>query len=172
MNDETTPMPLRTQRWGAYAVVVRGDASGVPHLLITRVSPSGFPPGTWALPGGGIDHGESPHQAVVRELYEETGLQAASIRLVDIHDVHTVAPGRGDRYEDYHGVHVVYVVDIEAPDGTLPATRIVDVGGSTDVATWLSLAELQDGSRPLLPVVEHVLARLDDYGVSSENRIA
>ncbi len=28
----------------------------------------------WLTPGGGIDPGESPHQAAVRELHEETGL--------------------------------------------------------------------------------------------------
>lgn len=34
----------------------------------------------WVLPGGGIDDGESPEQAVVREVFEETGLQVKVIR--------------------------------------------------------------------------------------------
>ncbi len=29
---------------------------------------------TWNLPGGGWDHGESEHEALARELYEEIGL--------------------------------------------------------------------------------------------------
>src|SRR3954466_8680622 len=89
------------QRLGAYAVVVRDEA-----LLLTRVSPLGFPAGWWGLPGGGVDQGESPADAMVRELHEETGLAPRSSRLVDVHDVHTVAVGKDD-WEDYHGVHLL-----------------------------------------------------------------
>lgn len=164
MNDDPAAAARRTQRLGAYAVVVRPDASGVAHLLITRISPVGFPPGSWALPGGGVDHGESPAAAVRRELHEETGLEAASVRLVDVHDVHTVAPGRGDRWEDYHGVHLVYAVELAGAGAGLPRPTVLDVGGSTDLATWLPVHDLvRDASRPLLPLVTHVLARLADY---------
>jgi len=34
----------------------------------------------WTLPGGGVEPDESPADAVVREVAEETGLQATSVR--------------------------------------------------------------------------------------------
>jgi putative (di)nucleoside polyphosphate hydrolase len=33
----------------------------------------------WQMPQGGIDHGEDPRVAAVRELYEETGVSSAAI---------------------------------------------------------------------------------------------
>ena len=44
----------------------------------------------WALPKGLIDHGETPAETAVREVYEETGLTAALVRkLGDIRYVYT-----------------------------------------------------------------------------------
>jgi mutator protein MutT len=38
--------------------------------------------GKWEFPGGGIDFGETPEQAVIREAKEETGLDVEIIRLL------------------------------------------------------------------------------------------
>ena len=164
--DETaddTAVSHRTQRLGAYAVVVHEDA-----LLLTRISTIGFPAGWWALPGGGVDHGESPHVAVERELYEETGFRARSRRLVDVHDIHIVDHGRNDQYEDFHGVHLLYAIDVD-PTVT---PRVVEQGGTTDLVRWVPLDELPPRNPdaapgPVLPVVAHVLDHLDQFFVSS-----
>lgn len=143
--------PSRTQRLGAYAVVVSEG-----RMLLTRISPIGYPAGMWTLPGGGVDHGESPHDAVTRELYEETGLVARSSVLADVHDVHVVDLGRHDQYEDYHGVHLLFVVDVDV-DAPL---EIKDVGGTTDRVAWVLIDRIGSADYPVLEMVTHALGML------------
>ncbi|MED7820577.1 NUDIX domain-containing protein [Streptomyces chiangmaiensis] len=59
------------------------DTKGTALVVITRTIPPAR--GGTALPGGFIEHREDWRQAVVRELQEETGIEAAArdVRLVD-----------------------------------------------------------------------------------------
>lgn len=47
---------------------------------VAAVRPRGRPPGTWTLPKGLIDAGETPPEAAVRETAEETGLRTRVVR--------------------------------------------------------------------------------------------
>lgn len=49
---------------------------GTPHVLVQRRAFHGRNPGQWALPGGRAEPGESAAETALRELAEETGVQA------------------------------------------------------------------------------------------------
>jgi 8-oxo-dGTP diphosphatase len=72
-------------------VVVLTDASAPSLLLVQRAHPPFA--GEWALPGGFVEEGERAAEAALRELAEETGLEAGSLRLLGIYD----SPGRDPR---------------------------------------------------------------------------
>lgn len=144
----------RIQRLGAYAVIVHDE-----KMLLTRISPAGFPVGMWTLPGGGVDHGEHPDDAVVRELYEETGLKALTSRLVDVGSIHIVGPGREGVEDDFHGVHLLYSVTVD----TSIEPHVVEVGGTTDLAAWIPLDHLRSGAKEVASMVPRALERLDQF---------
>jgi A/G-specific adenine glycosylase len=59
-------------------VVWRGD-----QVLIARRPPSGLLGGLWEFPGGKVEEGESPADAVKRELREEVGIRVRVGRLLE-----------------------------------------------------------------------------------------
>ena len=88
------------------AIVTRDSATKPSYhevLLITR----GRDPhkGCHAFPGGFVDYGEDPLNAVVRELKEECGVDGFEPELI------TVA-GNPDRDPRGHTVSIVYAVNI------------------------------------------------------------
>jgi len=61
------PRPARSALAGV--LLVRGDGK----LLLLKRSDYVVYPGTWNLPGGGIDSGETAYHAAMREFREEAG---------------------------------------------------------------------------------------------------
>lgn len=66
-------------------VVFRGDKI----LLVREVED-----GRWTLPGGWADAGESPREAVQKEILEESGFTARAVKLLALHDRDRHAPSR------------------------------------------------------------------------------
>ncbi len=87
------------------AVAVRGSGEESEVLLIRR----GQEPwkGCWAFPGGFVDVGESPEDAVARELFEECNIVGKASGIIAV---------RGDPQRDPRGhvVSIFYHVEVDA----------------------------------------------------------
>lgn len=118
------------QHWriGAYAICRRGD-----DVLLVRASSRTTVEGRWFLPGGGLEFGEAPHDAVLRELREETGLTGRAPRLAGVtSDLHHSRRG-GATFV----VRLLFVVDVD--DGEL----VFEAQGTSDEARWVPLGEIR-----------------------------
>jgi 8-oxo-dGTP diphosphatase len=140
--------PFRHQRLGAYALVRRGDT-----VLLTRISDRGFHTGSWTLPGGGVDHGESPRTAVLRELREECGVDGTLGELVAVHDDHFSGTAPSGRYEDFHAVAMAFEVTLDADAEPV----LAEAGGTTDAVAWVPVADIESGALPVLDLVRGAL---------------
>ncbi|MFC7481388.1 NUDIX hydrolase [Luedemannella flava] len=119
-------------------------------MLLVRLSTRSTEPGRWILPGGGIEHGENPAAAVVREVEEETGLRVRVRRPRDVrHDL--VVDRRGALV---HHDRLIFDVDVVAGD------LRDELAGSTDAAAWFEPEEL--ATLPLLPFVAAALGVAPD----------
>nr|WP_276610875.1 NUDIX hydrolase [Kineococcus siccus] len=121
------------QRLAAYAVVV----SARDEILLTRLSTATPSPGRWTLPGGGVDHGEHPVAAAVREVHEETGMDVEVDALVDVGSEHFTGRSPRGVLEDFHALRVL----VTATAREVRTPQVLDVGGSTDLGCWVPLAD-------------------------------
>lgn len=117
-------------RLGGYALCVEGD-----RILLSRLSAIEVDVGAWTLPGGGVDFGEHPDAACIRELEEETGLvgEIESIAGVFSHVYHRSRAAEG---HDLHFLGILYHVRIVG--GELRD----EVDGTTDRAAWIAREDL------------------------------
>lgn len=138
--------PVLNQRIAAYAVV--RSSRGV---LGTECSEKTAVPGLWQLPGGGLDPGESPSEALIREVAEETGQEVRINRLIDLQSDHWVGRAPNGVLEDFHALRIIYTATCLAP--TTP--NVVDIDGTTSQAAWVPLRSWRSlpwtsGARSLL----------------------
>jgi ADP-ribose pyrophosphatase YjhB (NUDIX family) len=119
-------------RLGAYALCLDDNR----RILLTRLSAEEVEVGAWTLPGGGVDFGEHPDAAVLRELEEETGLRG-EIQTVAGMFSHVYAKSRAAQGRDLHFLGVLYRVTIVG--GELRD----EVDGSTDACAWFTRDEAE-----------------------------
>lgn len=89
----------------------------IPYLRVTELLTSSYV-GTWTIPGGHLEFGESFEQCASRELEEETGLQVPLEKMRYLTTINTVFEEKG---KTYHFVTVA--VGCELPEGVQPVVR-------------------------------------------------
>lgn len=89
--------------------------------------------GYWTLPGGGIEFGESPEAAVVREVMEETGLEVVPKSVLTIDSITS-----DSEEESFHGIRIVYEVELKG--GQLRN----ETNGTTDQCAWQSFDRITE----------------------------
>lgn len=125
---------VEVTRIGAYGILMDEN-----RVLLCRLSSQvpGFA-GNWTLPGGGIEFGEQPADAMVREVEEETGLHVIPKVIVDAHSLQREFGGR-----NMHSIRIVYLADVAG--GELRFEQ----DGTTDRCEWFTEEEART-----LPLVE------------------
>lgn len=100
--------------------------------------------GSWSVPGGRVETGETLAEAVVRELAEETGLDGVCESLVGW--VERIGP-------DHHYVILDFAVTVMSDDDPV-------AGDDAAEARWVPLHEVTD-----LALVEGLAEFLHDHGI-------
>ncbi len=129
----------------AVACLIR-DGEG--RLLLVRQTGDA----TWSLPAGAIDPGETPAEAVRREVREEASVDVELLRLAGVF-------GGGPSFQRYYanGDEVAWVTI------TFEARIVAGVPAPDDdeiaEVRWASVAELEN--LDLMPSTRHILACVD-----------
>jgi len=122
------PQPPRRTRIASYAIAIDNGA-----VLVARIA-AGYPgQGRWTLPGGGVEWGEHPDDALIREVHEETGFSVTEFSLLGIN---SRVFGASASHAGLHAVRMVYDVPLRGEP------RVTEVDGSVDAAAWLPLDDV------------------------------
>lgn len=124
-------------RVAAYAVITDDDD----RVLLARWVQGRR--SSWTMPGGGLEPGEDPENAVRREVHEETGYRVVVDELLGIHS--RVIPARRRVQEGadaaLHTIRIVYRAHV------VGGTLTFETDGSTDMAAWFDLTAVRNLNR-------------------------
>lgn len=128
-------MTVSEERWVAHAFIIRGNKA-----LFIRRNEDRYLGGRWDVPGGQVESGETPDEAAVREVREESGLSGL-----------VVSELSHQQNEDTEGRAIVFhtvTFGLAEDDSTRPV--VIEPREHSDYR-WATYAEATE-----LPLVWHV----------------
>ena len=118
----------RWGRFGAAGVLLRHvDGDGEAHYFVALRSGWTHQGGTWAVPGGALDEGESPLEGALREFEEEIGHDLGEYEVAEIH-------------EDDHGGWSYWTLVLDVPERFEPRV----LSWETAECRWVRATELSE----------------------------
>jgi len=134
-----------THRWGRFGaagVLLRQGDDGDAAYFLARRSLHCHRGGTWAIPGGALDHGETPLEGALREFEEEIGHPLGAFEVAGT-------------YEDDHGGWAYWTVVLDVAHRFDPPPGL---GWETAEVRWVAADEL--GGLDLFPEFRATLGKL------------
>jgi len=114
------------------------------QVLLTQRKAGGHLAGAWEFPGGKVELGEDPKEALARELQEEVGLVVRVGEIVDV---------TFHRYDDANKAVLLLFYEVERTVDS-PPPQVIDVAA----LKWASAGELQPSDFP--PADVAILAKV------------
>jgi 8-oxo-dGTP diphosphatase len=146
-----SPAPGHREPGRRPEVAVGAVAVSDGRLLLVRRG-RGPAAGEWSVPGGRVEAGETLHEAVVREVAEETGLEVVVAGFLGW--VERMADAGAGGAAGYHFVILDFAVDVLDP-GREPVA-----GDDAAEVTWVRLDGLSE-----LRLVDGLLDFLEETGI-------
>jgi len=115
--------------FGAAGILARHvDASGEIHYFLAQRSMYTHMGGTWAIPGGALNHGEAPLDGARREFVEEIGVGLDAFEVIEVH-------------EDDHGGWTYWTLVVDVPERFDPPASLA---WETADARWVPAGEVAE----------------------------
>jgi len=144
------------------AAILRNARGGI--LVCERLGVAG----AWQFPQGGVDDGETPEQALVREVWEEIGVKAADFTIAGRRGPYRYLYGNDRIKRGFHGkVQHYFLCDYTGPDEGINVTM---EHPEFQAFRWIQPGEFEVGWLPEMKIEVYSAVLADFFGVKIRAR--
>ena len=132
---------------GSYGIITSNN-----KIVLIKKARGGYT-GKLDLPGGGIEHTETPEIALKREIMEEVGINITNYRLLTTLAANITWKVAEDYYEDLHHIGIIYLIKSEEKK-----LKITPDGLDSNGANWYDIDTIDVDS--LTPFAKYAITYL------------